>query len=253
MCGRYTLAIEYQELAEELGVEPDPVIAEAYRPRYNIAPTDGNLVLRVVPAAPPEAAPQGLREPSLQGHRELIPARFGLVNFWAKDLSAAARQINARAETVREKPAFREAFERRRCVVPADGFYEWQREGRAKTAFWFHPTDEKMLRFAGLYETWKDKATGAHVRTFAILTTAANDVVSKIHDRMPAILTRENMEIWLTGTSDQAFSLLGPAPERALTVQRASSRVGNVRNDDPGLLREEAPPEVEMPLFQRAR
>ena len=236
MCGRYTLAIQYEELAEALGVEPDPVIAEAYRPRYNIAPTDGSLVLR-----------------EKDGRKELLPARFGLVNFWAKDLSGAARQINARAETVREKPAFRSAFEHRRCVVPADGFYEWLREGKAKSAFWFHPADEKVLRFAGLYETWKDKATGAEVRTFAILTTAANDMVAPIHDRMPAILTRENTGIWLAGSPDEAFAVLAPANERTLDVQRASSRVGNVRNDDPGLIREEAPPDVEMPLFQRSR
>lgn len=237
MCGRFTLAIQYEELAEELGVEPDPVIAEAYRPRYNIAPTDGNLVLR-----------------ERDGRREIIPARFGLVNFWAKDLSAAARQINARAETVREKPAFRDAFEHRRCVVPADGFYEWLREGpRAKTAFWFHPTEGKLLRFAGLYETWKDKVTGAQVRTFAILTTAANDVVGKVHDRMPALLPADATDLWLAGPADEAFALLGPAPESALVAQRASSRVGNVRNDDPGLLHEEAPAQAEMPLFQRSR
>ena len=236
MCGRFTLAIQYEELAAELGVTPDPVIAEAFRPRYNIAPTDGNLVLRAG-----------------EGGMELLPARFGLVNFWAKDLSHAARQINARAETVREKPAFREAFARRRCVVPADGFYEWRREGRAKTPFWFHPSEDKILRFAGIYETWRDAVTGAEVRTFAILTTAANDVVGLVHDRMPALLTREDTRVWLTGSSDQAFSLLAPAPSGSLAAQRASSRVGNVKNDDPGLLADEGASPPEMPLFQRLR
>ena len=236
MCGRFTLALQYEELAAELGIEPDPVIAEAYRPRYNIAPTDGNLVLRLH-----------------EEHEELLPARFGLVNFWAKDLSSAARQINARAETVREKPAFRDAFERRRCVVPADGFYEWRREGRAKTPFWFHPTEGKLLRFAGIYETWKDKATGQQLRTFAIVTTAANDVAGPIHDRMPAILTPEKAHVWLHGSADEAFSLLGPAPSRMLAAQRASSRAGNVKNDDPGLLTEDPAPPEEMPLFQRSR
>lgn len=237
MCGRFTLAVTYEELAEELGIEPDPVTQEAYRPRYNIAPTDGNLILR-----------------EEEGRRELIPARFGLVNFWAKDLSGAARQINARAETVREKPAFREAFEHRRCVVPADGFYEWKRDGRAKVPFWFHPTEGKVLRFAGLYETWKDKASGNRLRTFAIVTTAANDVVGAVHDRMPAILSAEDEHLWLTAAPDEAFALLGPAPNDALAAQRASSRVGNVKNDGPTLLIEDAPtPPEEMPLFARLR
>lgn len=235
MCGRFTLAIQYHELADELGVEPDPLFSEAYRPRYNIAPTEGSLVLR-----------------ERDGHRVLIAARFGLVNHWAKDLSAAARQINARSETVREKPAFREAFERRRCVVPADGFYEWRREGRDKTPYWFHPEEGRILRFAGLYEKWRDKATGQELRTFAILTTAANDVVAPMHDRMPVILAKRTLDMWLHGTSDEAFALLAPAPNDTLAVQRASHRVGNVKNDDPGLLHEE-PREPEMPLFQRSK
>lgn len=236
MCGRYTLAITYEELAEELGVDFDPAIAEAYRPRYNVAPTEGMLVLR-----------------EHEGHRELMPARFGLVNFWAKDLSAAAKQINARAETVRDKPAFREAFKHRRCIVPADGFYEWRREGRAKTPFWFHPNEGKLLRFAGLYETWKDKATGQQLRTFAILTTAANDVVGPVHDRMPAILTPDAARVWLSASPDEAFSVIAPAANDVLAAQRASSRVGNVRNDDPALLREDPPPRDDLPLFETRR
>jgi putative SOS response-associated peptidase YedK len=236
MCGRYTLAIEYHELAEELGIEPDPAVAEIYRSRYNIAPTDGMLVLA-----------------EQEGRAELMPARFGLVNFWAKDLSSAARQINARSETVREKPAFRDAFQHRRCVVPADGFYEWRREGRARTPFWFHPTEGKILRFAGLYETWKDKATGQRLRTFAILTTAANDVVAPVHDRMPVILAKDHMHTWLAASPDEAYALLAPAPDHLLAAQRASSRVGNVRNDDPALLHEEPPPPAAMPLFDRRR
>ena len=235
MCGRFTLAMQYHDLAEELGIEPDPLFEEAYRPRYNIAPTEGSPVLR-----------------ERDGHRELFAARFGLVNFWAKDLSGAARQINARAETVREKPAFRDAFTRRRCVVPADGFYEWRREGREKTPYWFHPEDDRLFRFAGLYETWRDKPTGHELVTFAIVTTAANDIVSPVHDRMPAILSSRDLDTWLHGPPEQAFSLLRPAPDKAVIAQRASHRVGNVKNDDPSLLREE-PREPEMPLFQRSK
>ena len=236
MCGRYTLAITYEELAEELGVEPEPEVAEVYRARYNIAPTDGMLVLR-----------------ENEGRLELVPARFGLVNFWAKDLSGAARQINARAETVRDKPAFRDAFKRRRCIVPADGFYEWRRDGRVKTPFWFHPAEGKLLRFAGLYETWKDKATGLELRTFAILTTAANDVVGPVHDRMPAILTPEQAGVWLSASPDEAYGVLAPASNDMLAAQRASPRVGNVKNDDPGLIREEGQAQAALPLFERSR
>lgn len=236
MCGRYTLAITYQELAEELGVDFDPAIAEAYRPRYNIAPTEAMLVMR-----------------EEHGHRELVPARFGLVNFWAKDLSAAARQINARAETVRDKPAFRDAFKHRRCVVPADGFYEWRRDGRVKTPFWFHPTHGRLLRFAGLYETWKDRETGHSLRTFAILTTAANDVVGAVHDRMPAILTPDQAPAWLGGTPDEAYGVLAPAANDLLASQRASPRVGNVRNDDPSLIRDPGVSSAALPLFEKSR
>jgi putative SOS response-associated peptidase YedK len=237
MCGRYTLAITYRELAEELGVAFDPAIEQAYRPRYNIAPTDGNLVLCE-------------HEDALA----LVPARFGLVNFWAKDLSGAARQINARAETVRDKPAFREAFEHRRCIVPADGFYEWRKDGgKTKTPFWFHPTEGKLLRFAGLYETWKDKATGQRLRTFAIITTGANDLVGPIHDRMPAILAPEDARVWLSAAPDEAFALLRPAPEDALEAKRVSHHVGNVRNDDPSLLVADEPASAALPLFDRTR
>lgn len=257
MCGRYTLAMMYEELAEELGVDVDPAIAEAYRPRYNIAPTDGNLVMRARSGAmePRASSDPGARRAheGHEGHMELVPARFGLVNHWAKDLSAAARQINARAETVRSRPAFRDAFEHRRCVVPADGFYEWRRDGRAKTPFWFHPTEGKVLRFAGIYETWRSEVTGQRLRTFAILTTAANDVVGPVHDRMPAILSAEDARVWLTASSDEAFALLGPAPNEALAAQRASSRVGNVKNDDPALLSEENEAPAAMPLFDRGR
>jgi putative SOS response-associated peptidase YedK len=236
MCGRYTLAITYRELAEELGVAFDPAVAEAYRPRYNIAPTDGNLVLC-----------------EQEGDLSLVPARFGLVNFWAKDLSGAARQINARAETVRERPAFREAFEKRRCIVPADGFYEWKREGKAKLPIWFHPSEGKLLRFAGLYDTWKDRATGQRLRTFAIITTGANELVGPVHDRMPAILAPEDAEVWLSAAPSEAFALLRPAPEGALEAKRVSQRVGNVRNDDPSLLVADEPASAGLPLFERAR
>ncbi|MBK8254171.1 MAG: SOS response-associated peptidase [Polyangiaceae bacterium] len=144
MCGRYTLAVEYEELIEAFGVPFNPHLAEVYRPRYNIAPTDGVLILREKQHLP-----------------ELIPARFGLVNHWAKDLSGAARQLNARAETVREKPAFRDAFVSRRCVVPANGFYEWQGEGKAKVPFWLHPPNEKFC-------DWRDSMKRGAIRSRAL-------------------------------------------------------------------------------------
>lgn len=236
MCGRYSLALEYKDLAEELGVAFDPAIADVYKPRYNIAPTSGELVLC-----------------EQEGERVLLPARFGLVNFWAKDLSGAARQINARAETVRQKPAFRESFERRRCIVPADGFYEWKAEGKGKQPLWLHPAEGKLLCLAGLYDTWKDKNTGERLRTFAIITTAANHMMEPIHDRMPAILSKKSAQMWLSGSADEAFGLLRPAPEGALEARRVSKRVGNVRNDDPSLLEPDAPAPEALPLFQNSK
>jgi putative SOS response-associated peptidase YedK len=268
MCGRFTLAIpSVTDLAEILGASFDPALEAFYGPRFNIAPTSTHVVLRMH-----------------EGHRELVPARWGLVNRWAKDASAASRQINARAETARERPAYREAFERRRCVIPADGFYEWAGPKGARRPIWYHPPKGGLLHLAGLYESWKNPATGDKERTFTVLTTPANDLIAPVHDRMPALLDAADLDVWLATsdrgepeTGDQAMALLRPAPRSALEPRWVSRKVNAVGYDAPDLIAEDreaaedqppeakatkgrkkkderpAEPEDDMPLFSRVK
>jgi putative SOS response-associated peptidase YedK len=231
-----TLAVQsYKDLAEYFHAVVDPEVTASYQPRYNIAPMTAHPVLRM-----------------LDGHREIVPARWGLINYWAKDRSVGSRQINARSETARSKPAYREAFERRRCVVPADGFYEWSGPKGDRKPLWFHPKAGGLLTLAGLYETWKDPATGESVRTFTVLTTSANDFIASIHDRMPAILLPEDVERWLAtpakgepSNAEEASELLRPAPNEFLVARPVSKQVSSVGNEGPELIcevREEPAP-----------
>jgi putative SOS response-associated peptidase YedK len=226
MCARFTLAVpDLASLGRMLAAEVDPALTALYRPRYNVAPSDVHLVLR-------ERA----------GRRELIPAVWGLVNRWSKEPKGAAGHVNARSEGVRSKPAFREAFARRRCVVPADGFYEWTGPKGARRPIWFSPAAGGLLHLAGLYESWRDPADGELHPTFTILTTAANDAVAPIHDRMPAILAPEDLGAWLAaehGDGAWAEALLRPAPPGVLSARPVSPRVNSVAHDDASLLRAE--------------
>ncbi|HVY46392.1 MAG TPA: SOS response-associated peptidase [Minicystis sp.] len=242
MCGRFTLTVpDAEDVAEALGAFLPPEIAAAYRPRFNIAPTDGHLVARVK-----------------DGRRELAAATWGFLPHWAKDAKEAAKAINARSESVRSKPTFRDACARGRCLVPADGFYEWTGEKKARRPIWYHPPGGGVVTFAGLYGAWTNPATGARERTFTILTTAANDVVSPVHDRMPALIAPDDAATWLGADADAAFALLHPAPDTALEPKPVSRRVNAVANDDPSLL--EPDPEdagatgaqATLPLFGRS-
>lgn len=221
MCGRFTLTYrERGRLAAELGVEVDQVPAD-YRPRYNIAPTDPHWVLRL-----------------RYEQRQLLPARWGLVNSWAKDAKRAAAQINARAETLSRAAAFRDAFAKRRCVVPADGFFEWVGAGNVRRPIWFHRADGGLILFAGLYESWQPQP-GEWQRTFTIVTTQPNRLVLPIHDRMPVILPEELVDLWLDPREQDAERLarfLRPAPDDLLLATPVSSRVNSVKNDDPACL-----------------
>ena len=238
MCGRFTLTFpDYESLAHALGVDPHPESASLYKPRYNVAPTDPHWVLRIK-----------------DGHRQLVQAKWGLVNSWASDMSGGARQINARAETAPRTPAFREAFEKRRCIVPADGFYEWVGDKKARRPIWYHPKDGGLLHLAGLYESWRNKKTGEWQRTFSILTTSANALVRTVHDRMPAILTPAELDQWLDprpaeSADDKATlrALLKPAAPEYLEATPVSPRANSVKNDDPECL---APADAGLPLFQ---
>lgn len=241
MCARFTLTLpDYDALARALGVDVDLAIAAFYRPRYNVAPTQVHLLLRAE-----------------HGKREVVRARWGLVNRWAR--AAGPKLINARSETAAVKPAFREAFARRRCVVPTDGFYEWTGEKGERQPIWLHPADGGLLRLAGLYESATEPATGVCEHTFTILTTESNALVAPIHDRMPAVLLPEDVDAWLdlptapsAANDEAARACLRPAPRSLLVATAVSSRVSSVRSDDPSCLAPAGPRLGEtLPLFGR--
>lgn len=222
MCGRFTLTYQQkQRLAEELGVNVEEINDADYRPRYNVAPTDPHWIVRMQ-----------------YEEREILSAKWGLVNTWAKDAKRAAKQINARSETIATNAAFREAFGKRRCVVPADGFYEWTGAGATRQPIWFHRPDGKLLLFAGLYESWPETHDNWQ-RTFTIITTTPNSVVSPVHDRMPVILNGDDVDYWLDPREEDAEALkalLAPAPDDLLAKLSVSQRANSVRNDDPACL-----------------
>lgn len=219
MCGRFTLTVDdVESVAGAFGVAAGE--RPAHQARYNIAPTDEHFVVRM------------RRE-----ERELLPARWGLVRYGSRDRSRAARGINARAEGVAARPLFREAFRKRRCVVPADGYYEWT---ASREPFWFHRPDGGLLALAGIYEWWRPAADEWEA-TFAILTCAPNALAARVHDRMPAILPEERIDDWLFGEARDAAglaALLAPAPEEALLARPVARLVNGVRNDGPELIAE---------------
>ncbi len=217
MCGRYSLVADLDDLALRFQFFHGDF---DYDPCYNIAPTKG--VLTVTNAAGREA---GLM-------------KWGLIPFWAKDLKIGARMINARAETVAEKPAFRNALKKRRCLVLADGYYEWQKTPAGKLPFRIVVGSGEPFAFAGLWETWKDPQ-GNVVPSCTIITTAACGLLAPIHDRMPVILPRQSEEIWLDpGIEDPDLltHMLVPAADSDIDVYPVSTLVNNVRNDGPELI-----------------
>jgi putative SOS response-associated peptidase YedK len=217
MCGRYAQRTDPKRLAKEFKVAE--VINAA--PRYNIAPTQEVLAVRE----------------SSDG-REMTLYKWGLVPSWAKDASIGAKLINARSETVTEKPSFREAFKRRRCIIPADGFYEWQRlEGR-KQPFFFRMRDERPFGFAGLWERWEDEG-GKVINSCAILTTEANEVLRPVHDRMPVILHPDDYGLWLGAEARElglVKEMLRPYPAEEMVGYPVGSGVNSPRNQGAGLL-----------------
>lgn len=247
MCGRYATTMDPETLYGVFEAEPDPVAppgvgmygGDLPRPRYNIAPTDTVAVVRV---RPPRAA-----EPAA---RFVGEARWGLVPSWAKELSIGSRMFNARAESITEKAAFRTAFERRRCLVPASGYYEWQKLGstdgigkrakQRKQAYFITPTDGAVMAFAGLWEFWRSP-DGGPVVSATIITTDAPGPMAKIHDRMPLVLPASEWAQWLdpaiAGTN--LLPMLTPTSDEligALELRPVGPAVGNVRNDSADLL-----------------
>lgn len=228
MCGRYVLETPPEDIARYFGARISPDIEALRVPSYNVAPTTRVLGVAV----------------DRDGERVLGAYRWGLVPSWAKAPAVGSRTFNARAETVASKPSFRAAFESRRIAVPADGYWEWRKgPGTLRQPFYFHRVDGEPLAFAGLSERWRDTRPGAEpetwLRTCTIITTAASGELVEIHDRMPVILDRAALEVWLDPTSSDRYeleALLRPAPVASLAYYPVDRRVGDVRENDRGLL-----------------
>ncbi|TCP55804.1 putative SOS response-associated peptidase YedK [Tumebacillus sp. BK434] len=218
MCGRFTLTITPDQLAMRFETD-EP--AFDYAPRYNIAP--GQLITAVIQS---------------DGKNRIGQLKWGLVPPWAQDEKIGYKMINAKSETVAEKPAFKSAFLRKRCLIPADGFYEWQATGDGKQPMRILLKHQDLFAFAGLYETWTSPE-GSKVHTCTLLTTKPNSLVASIHDRMPVILRREDEAIWLDRGKQDAellHSLLVPYPEDEMYAYPVDKMVGNVRNEVPACI-----------------
>jgi len=222
MCGRARLSSDVSEIKLVFSIpshRPIPNIA----PSWNVAPTDPLLVVRY---------------DARVGERSLDVMRWGLVPFWAKDIKVGFANINAKAEGIEGKPAFREAFQRRRCLVPVDNFYEWKKTAAGKQPYAVALADRGLMALAGLWENWRSTA-GEWVRSFAIITTTPNELCAELHDRMPVILARDNWPLWLgeeAANVPQLKALLAPYPSEKMTCWPVSTRVGNVKNNDPSLI-----------------
>jgi putative SOS response-associated peptidase YedK len=215
MCGRYSLHANPEVVSLLFGLSGVP----AYQPRYNIAPTMPVLIVREDGAA-----------------RVSVMVKWGLVPYWAKDPSMGARMNNARAESVAEKPSFRDAYRKRRCLIPASGFYEWQelegkmRGSQAKQPWYIYPREGELFAFAGLWESWN--GPGGPLETCAIITTEPNEVMAPIHERMPVIVAPADYGRWLAGGE----GLLGPCPSSSIAAHPVSKTVNRAANDSPDLI-----------------
>lgn len=232
MCGRFTLTVDTLDAVAQLQqLDPRIFAAVRFQPRFNIAPTN--------------------RHPIVRFEREDFTAEtahWGLINHWAKDAKRAARQINARRENLASSRVWAPAFQRRRCAVPADGWFEWTGPKNNRQPHWIHRPDREPFLFAGLYERWTPPTNEASaengnpptpITTFTIITAPANDQLAAIHDRMPVVLHSERLDDWLDPQQqnlDRLSSLLIAAPDDAFTSRPVSPHVNAVRNDDPDLL-----------------
>jgi putative SOS response-associated peptidase YedK len=220
MCGRFTQQRPASEFAEIFAAEP---LADELGARFNVAPTDDALVV------------------VQRGERRAITAyRWGLVPHWSDDRKGAARMINARAETITSSPAFRDAFDRRRCIVPVDSFYEWKREGSVRQPYRVVAAEGQPLALAGLWAGWRDPATEQVQRTFTIVTTTPNEAIADLHDRMPVILEAGSWDRWLGDASSvdpgELLAMLQPTDDIPLLVYAVNRYVNDVRRDGPELI-----------------
>jgi len=220
MCGRFALVTEKHIL--QMLFELDYSSEFELKPRYNVAPTQQVLVVRLSP---------------IEGKSEPVFLKWGLVPFWARDEAISNRLINARAETVREKPAFRHAYKKRRLLIPASGFFEWKSETGGKQPYFIAAKNRELISLAGLWERW-DKRPEQPLETFTILTTEANPLVAELHNRMPVIISPQSFDAWLNPLTgeDHLQQLLKPYPEDLLTFYPVSRLVNKPSNDMPELI-----------------
>jgi putative SOS response-associated peptidase YedK len=237
MCGRYTVTVSPQALRTLFDYAEQP----NFPARYNIAPTQPIAIVRLV-----------------DGRRQFALVRWGLLPSWVEDPKGFSLLINARGESVNDKPAFRNAMKRRRCLIPADGFYEWQAAGARKRPFYVRAKSGKPFAFAGLWETWAGP-NGEELDTAAIVTTRANKTLAAIYERMPVIVPPEAFDLWLStneADAETAAALIAPAPDDLLEAYEISTAVNRVANDHPKLIEPfTAPPEpdAEQPATRAAR
>lgn len=214
MCGRFMLKSSIDEIASLFDIDQRPNL----RPRYNIAPTQETAIIR--------RTPEG---------KELSMARFGFVPRWADDPKIAYKMINARGETVHRLPSFRDAYQKRRCLIPTDGFFEWQTVDSSpkapKQPFWIRKPEENLFAFAGIHERWQSKDGTKTIESFAIVTTSANRTLTPIHHRMPVVLADEAFDLWLDLDRDPA-PLIKPCPDDWLDPVMIGERINKPVNDD---------------------
>jgi putative SOS response-associated peptidase YedK len=235
MCGRYYRRSDKQQIAEafRLGL---PTTFEIL-PSYNVAPQTFQPIVRLDDAT---------------GDRELASLRWGLVPYWSKDAKVAYSTINAKAETLATSPTFREALKRRRCLIPLNGFYEWQAiNTRSRQAYAVSLKNSKLFAVAGLWDRWKDKATGQALETFTLITTDPNELMEPFHNRMPVILRAADYERWMAPADPARLpvDLLRPFPGEEMAAWKIGSAVGNVRNDSPGLIAPDEDRPTQASLF----
>ncbi len=216
MCGRYTLTAPPEAIQQAFDLDSVP---NEFAPRYNIAPTQSIPVI------------------TNQAPRTLTFVTWGLIPSWAKDTSMAAQLINARAETLTEKPSFRSAYKYRRCLVPADGFYEWMKDGKVKRPQYIYRRDRALFAFAGLWERWNNP-DGSEVLSATIITTESNATIAPLHHRMAVILEPSDYGAWLDPNTDPVVlqALLRPAPDDLLALHEVSPAVNNARHDSPDMI-----------------
>ncbi|MFB5678780.1 SOS response-associated peptidase [Paenibacillus terreus] len=221
MCGRFTLVADESEVIEGFSVER---VDYEYKPRYNVAPTQTIAAIS-----------------HRNGGRVLEGYRWGLIPFWAQDMKSGYTMFNARAETLQSKRAFRDLLSSNRIVIPADGFYEWKKEGKDKQPFRFQLESKRVYGFAGLFDQWENPEDGEIIRSCTIITTTPNELVKDIHDRMPVILDVEAVSVWLDPeVRDKKIvqELLVPLPAKQMICYPVSKLVGNVKNSDASLIEE---------------